>query len=65
MGGMEMMGEIPEEPKGFPVIFAVIAAAVVLVVILAVVLIRRKRKKRALAEEEDLADEVDRFTEDE
>lgn len=65
MGGMEMMGEMPEEAKGFPVIPAVIAAAVVLVIVLAVVLTRRKKKKRALAEEEDLADEVDRFTEDE
>lgn len=65
MGGMEMMGEMPEEAKGFPVIPAVIAAAVVLVIVLAVVLARRKKKKRALAEEEDLADEVDRFTEDE
>ena len=65
MGDMEMMGEMPEEAKGFPVIPAVIAAAVVLVIVLAVVLTRRRKKKRAQAEEEDLADEVDRFTEDE
>lgn len=65
MEAMEMMGEMPEEEKGFPVIPAVIAAAVVLVIVLAVVLTRRRKKKRAQAEEEDLADEVDRFTEDE
>ena len=65
MGDMEMMGEMPEEAKGFPVIPAVIAAAVVLVIVLAVVLTRRRKKKRAQAEEEDLANEVDRFTEDE
>ena len=65
MGDMEMMGEMPEEAKGFPVIPVVIAAAVILVIVLAVVLTRRRKKKRAQAEEEDLADEVDRFTEDE
>lgn len=65
MGDMEMMGEMPEEAKGFPVIPAAVAAAVVLVIVLAVVLTRRRKKKRAQAEEEDLADEVDRFTEDE
>lgn len=62
---METMGGMPEEEKGFPVIPAAVAAAVVLVVILTIVLLRRRKKKRALAEEEDLADEVDRFTEDE
>ncbi len=65
MSDMEMMGEMPVEEKGFPVIPTAIGAVVVLAVIVSVVLIRRKRKKRALAEEEDLADEVDRFTEDE
>ena len=65
MGDMEMMGEMPEEAKGFPVIPVVIAAAVILVNVLAVVLTRRRKKKRAQAEEEDLANEVDRFTEDE
>jgi len=65
MGDMEMMGEMPEEAKGFPVIPVAVAAAVVLVIVLAVVLTRRRKKKRAQAEEEDLADEVDRFTEDE
>ena len=61
----KVMGEMPEEAKGFPVIPVVIAAAVILVIVLAVVLTRRRKKKRAQAEEEDLADEVDRFTEDE
>ncbi len=65
MGDMEMMGEMPEEAKGFPVIPVVIVAAVILVIVLAVVLTRRRKKKRAQAEEEDLVDEVDRFTEDE
>lgn len=65
MGDMEMMGEMPVEEKGFPVIPVAVGAAIVLVVVVAVVLTRRRKKKRALAEEEDLADEVDRFTEDE
>lgn len=65
MSDMEMMGEMPMEEKGFPVIPVAIGAVVVLVVIVSVVLVRGKKKKRALAEEEDLADEVDRFTEDE
>lgn len=65
MSDMEMMGEMPMEEKGFPVIPVVIFAVVLLAVVVSVVLVRRKKKKRALAEEEDLADEVDRFTEDE
>ncbi len=65
MGDMEMMGEMPVEEKGFPVIPVVAGAVVLLAVVVSVVLVRRKKKKRALAEEEDLADEVDRFTEDE
>lgn len=63
--GMDVMGEMPMEEKGFPVIPVAIGAAIVLVVVISVVLLRRRKKKRALAEEEDLADEVDRFTEDE
>lgn len=63
--GMNVMGEMPMEEKGFPVIPVAIGAAIVLVVVISVVLLRRRKKKRALAEEEDLADEVDRFTEDE
>ena len=63
--GMEMMGEIPMEEKGFPVIPVAVGGVIVLVVVVSVVLLRRRKKKRALAEEEDLADEVDRFTEDE
>lgn len=65
MSDMEMMGEMPVEEKGFPVVPAAIGAVVLLIVVVSVVLVRRKKKKRALAEEEDLADEVDRFTEDE
>ncbi len=63
--GMEMMGEMPMEEKGFPVIPVAVGGVIVLVVVVSVVLLRRRKKKRALAEEEDLADEVDRFTEDE
>ncbi len=62
---MEAMGGMTEDEKGFPVIPAAIAAAIILAVVLTIVLLRRRKKKRALAEEEDLADEVDRFTEDE
>ncbi len=62
---MEMMGEMPMEEKGFPVIPVIIGGVIVLIVVVSVVLLRRRKKKRALAEEEDLADEVDRFTEDE
>lgn len=65
MSGMEMMGEMPAEEKKFPVIPVAVGAVILLIVIASVVLIRRRKKKRALAEEEDLADEVDRFTEDE
>lgn len=62
---MEMMGEMSMEQKGFPVIPVAIGAAILLIVVVSVILLRRRKKKRALAEEEDLMDEVDRFTEDE
>lgn len=62
---MAMMSEAPVEEKGFPVIPVVIGAVVVAAVVTAILLVRRKKKKQAWAEEEELADEVDRFTEDE
>lgn len=62
---MGAMMEPVEEEKGFPVLPAVIVVIIIIAGGAAVILIRRKKKKMALAEEEDLADEVDRFTEDE
>lgn len=62
---MAMMSEAPVEEKGFPVIPVAIGAVVVAVVVTTILLVRRKKKKQAWAEEEELADEVDRFTEDE
>lgn len=59
------MMETPVEEPGFPVFPVAVAVVAVAAVGVAVLLIRRKKKKQALAEEEDLADEVDRFTEDE
>lgn len=62
---MSMTTEPIVEEKGFPVIPVVIGVIVIAAVVTIVLLIRRKRKKQAWAEEEDLADEVDRLTEDE
>ena len=56
--------DVPEE-KSFSMMPVVVVLVLVIVTATAVILIRRKKKKAALAEEEDLADEVDRFTEDE
>lgn len=64
-GDMDTMMEPVAEEKGFPVLPVVAAVIIIIVGAAAVILIRRRKKKRALAEEEDLADEVDRFTEDE
>jgi len=62
---MGMMTDAPAEEKGFPLIPVLIGVAIVAAVVVTVLMIRRKKKKQALAEEEDLMDEVDRFTEDE
>ena len=62
---MGMMTDAPAEEKGFPLISVLIGVAIVAAVVVTVLMIRRKKKKQALAEEEDLMDEVDRFTEDE
>ena len=61
MTRMEAQGQ----QKSFPVIPVVIAVVVLAAVVVAVMLVRRKKRKQALLIEEDLADEVDRFTEDE
>ena len=62
---MGMVTAEPVEEKGFPLIQVLIGVIVVAAVAVTVFMIRRKKKKQALAEEEDLMDEVDRFTEDE
>lgn len=61
----EMVGTVGEEQKSVPVIPIVIAVIVLAAVVIAVVVIRKKKKKQLTQEEEDLADEVDRLTEDE
>ena len=60
-----MVGTVGEEQKSVPVIPIVIAVIVLAAVVIALVVIRKKKKKQATQEEEDLADEVDRLTEDE
>lgn len=62
---MNVVSEPIEAEKGFPVIPVVVGVIVIAAVGTGVFLIRRKKKKQAWAEEEDLADEVDRLTEDE
>ena len=61
----EMVGTVDEAQKSVPVIPIVIAVIVVAAVVIALVVIRKKKKKQLAQEEEDLADEVDRLTEDE
>ena len=67
MTGMEMMGEIPEETPSspLPMILAAVAVIVVIAVIAVVVIAKFRKKKRLAEEEEELMDEVERFTEDE
>lgn len=60
-----MVGPVEEQQKSVPVIPIVIAAIVLAAVVITLVVIRRKKKKQLAQEEEDLADEVDRLTEDE
>ena len=57
--------EEEEQSKGLPIVPILILILVVVVVVAAIVITKRKKKKRAQLEEEDLMDEVDRFTEDE
>lgn len=60
---MPMEGEAPE--KGLPIV-PIVIVVVIVAGIAAIVLVRRhKKKKMAALEEEDLLNEVDRFTEDE
>lgn len=61
---MSQMTDIPAE-KGLPVIPIIIGLIVVAAVVVTVFMIRRKKKRIESVEEEDLLDEVDRFTEDE
>ena len=61
----EMVGTVDEAQKSVPVIPIVIAVIVVAAVVIALLVIRKKKKKQLAQEEEDLADEVDRLTEDE
>ncbi len=57
--------EEENQSKGLPIVPILILILVVVVVVVAIVITKRKKKKRAQLEEEDLMDEVDRFTEDE
>ena len=57
--------EEENQSKGLPIVPILILILVVVVVVAAIVITKRKKKKRAQLEEEDLMDEVDRFTEDE
>ena len=60
---MPVEAEVTE--KNFPVV-PVVLAVVIVAGIVAIVLFRRhKKKKMEVLEEEDLLNEVDRFTEDE
>lgn len=61
---MSQMTDVPAE-KGLPVIPIIIGLIVVAAVVVTVFMIRRKKKRIESVEEEDLLDEVDRFTEDE
>lgn len=57
------MGEIEQESSKMPLVIGVIA--VIVVIVLIVVVVKLRKKKKAALEEEDLVNEVDRFTEDE
>lgn len=63
---IEMMTDMPEE-TGSPVglIIAVVAGLAVIAVVIAVILVKRRKNKIQSSEEEELMDEVERFTEDE
>lgn len=61
---MSQMTDVPAE-KGLPIIPIIIGLIIVAAVVITVFMIRRKKKRMVSVEEEDLLDEVDRFTEDE
>lgn len=61
---VSQMTDVPAE-KGLPIIPIIIGLIVVTAVVVTVFMIRRKKKRMKSVEEEDLLDEVDRFTEDE
>lgn len=58
-----MAAEMPEE-KSLPIL-PIILVVLIAAAAVAAVIIRQKKKKQSFMEEEDLLDEVDRFTEDE
>ena len=61
---MSQMAEAPMD-KGLPIVPIVIAVAVVAAVVIIIIVLKMRKKKMKSVEEEDLLDEVDRFTEDE
>lgn len=65
---MDMMGgeamAMPQE-KGFPVLPVAIGAGVLAAIMGTVIVLKKRKKKKESVEEEDLLDEVDRFTENE
>lgn len=61
---MTQMAEAPMD-KGLPIVPIVIAVAVVAAVVIIIIVLKMRKKKMKSVEEEDLLDEVDRFTEDE
>lgn len=62
---MEMMGEEPEEKKGFPTALVIGLLALAVGIAAAVVIIKRRKHKRARNEEEELLYELDGTFEDE
>ncbi len=61
---MSQMTDAPAE-KSFPVVPVVIGVVIIAAIITIIIVIKKKKKKIESVEEEDLLDEVDRFTEDE
>lgn len=63
--GMPMDMPMEPEQKQFPLIPLIIAALAVVGIIVGVIVYKKKKKKKLAQEEEGLADEFDRLTEDE
>ncbi|MGC4018958.1 MAG: CARDB domain-containing protein [Muricomes sp.] len=61
---MSQMTDVPAQ-KGLPIVPIIVGVVIIAGIVIAVIVIRRKKKKIESVEEEDLLDEVDRFTEDE
>lgn len=62
---MDAMAPPEPQAKGTPIIPIVIGVVIIGGIIAAVIIVKKKKKKKESLEEEDLMDEVDRFTEDE